>query len=125
MEDEEAETLIPDAEKQRRNNQPKGKWGLVFAPVYWIRNLSDQLHWSFILSVVVVHGISQGLGVGLGFVSIKYYMKDEQKLLPSEAQVFFGIIQIPWIVKPLWGFLTDSIPVCGYRRRPYFLLAGN
>ncbi|KAM3268917.1 putative folate-biopterin transporter 3 [Capsicum chacoense] len=51
-------------------------------------------------------------------------MKDEQKLQPSEAQIYAGVIQIPWMVKPLWGLLTDTLPIIGYRRRPYFILAG-
>ncbi|KAK9281681.1 hypothetical protein L1049_004585 [Liquidambar formosana] len=102
----------------------KGLKNLIWAPIYWFRMLGEELHWSFVLGVVIVYGISQGLGVGLSRVSTQYYMKDEQKLQPSEAQVFSGIIQIPWIVKPLWGLLTDIVPVVGYRRRPYFVFAG-
>ncbi|KAA8542015.1 hypothetical protein F0562_023167 [Nyssa sinensis] len=86
--------------------------------------LGDELHWSFVSSVVIVYGINQGLSMGLSRVSMQYYMKDEQKVQPSEAQVYFGIIQIPWIVKPLWGLLTDIVPIIGYRRRPYFVFAG-
>ncbi|KAJ8561150.1 hypothetical protein K7X08_027340 [Anisodus acutangulus] len=32
----------------------------------------------------------------------------------------FGVI-----VKPIWGLLTDAVPILGYRRRPYFLFAGS
>ncbi|KAL3835456.1 hypothetical protein ACJIZ3_010192 [Penstemon smallii] len=62
--------------------------------------------------------------MGLSKVSTQYYMKDEQKLQPSEAQVYFGLIQIPWIIKPLWGLFTDTVPIAGHRRRPYFIFAG-
>jgi len=31
---------------------------------------------------------------------------------------------LPWAVKPLYGFITDSFPICGMRRRPYLILAG-
>ncbi|KDP41941.1 hypothetical protein JCGZ_26959 [Jatropha curcas] len=86
--------------------------------------LIDELHWSFVLGVVIVYGISQGFGVGLSKVSTQYYMKDEQKVQPSEAQVYSGLLQFPWIVKPLWGLLTDTLPILGYRRRPYFVFAG-
>lgn len=27
-------------------------------------------------------------------------------------------------MKPVWGLLTDVFPIRGYRRRPYFVLAG-
>ncbi|CAN1121433.1 Probable folate-biopterin transporter 3 [Linum perenne] len=108
-----------------RSAQGKGLVkGLVMRPIHWFRMLGDELHWSLVMGVIVVYGISQGFGVGLVRVSTQYYMKDDQKLQPSEAQLFFGLLQLPWIVKPLWGLLTDTLPVLGYRRRPYFIFAG-
>lgn len=95
------------------------------APVHWFRMLASEMHWSFVLGVVVVYGISQGLGGALARVGTEYYMKDVQKVQPSEAQIYAGITSIPWIVKPLWGLLTDVLPIFGYRRRPYFILAGK
>jgi hypothetical protein len=26
---------------------------------------------------------------------------------------------LPWCMKPLWAYVSDTFPVCGYRRRPY------
>lgn len=109
--------------KEKTANE--GFISLMLGPAYWFRKLGDELHWSFVLGVVIVYGINQGVSIGLSKVSIQYYMKDEQKLQPSEAQIYFGIIQIPWIIKPLWGLLTDIVPILGYRRRPYFIFAGN
>ena len=31
---------------------------------------------------------------------------------------------LPWLVKPLWGFLSDSFPILGARRKPYLALSG-
>ena len=87
--------------------------------------LVEELHWSFFFGVIVVYGVSQGLGKGLSKVSTQYYFKDEQMIQPSEAQVYVGLIQVPWIIKPVWGLLTDVVPVLGYRRRPYFIFAGK
>ncbi|KAL0464003.1 UNVERIFIED_CONTAM: putative folate-biopterin transporter 3 [Sesamum latifolium] len=114
---------IPLQGKQEK--LPKnGVLGLIVSPFKWVKKLSDELHWSFVLGVVIVYGINQGLCLGLSKISTQYYMKDEQKLQPSEAQVYHGMIMIPWIVKPLWGLLTDTVPIAGRRRRPYFILAG-
>ena len=109
------------------NNRRKmgGFWGFVWRPIHWFKMLCKELHWTFVLGVMIVYGASQGVGVGLSRVSTQYYLKDEQKLQPSEAQVYFGVILIPWIVKPLWGLLTDTLPILGHRRRPYFFLAGT
>lgn len=122
---EEAEVLEHEGEIHKRKNPKMEFSDFIWRPVNWFRMLGDELHWSFVLSVVIVYGISQGLGVGLSRISTKYYMKDEQKVQPSEAQIFFGIIQLPWVVKPLWGLLTDIVPIFGYRRRPYFIFAGK
>lgn len=53
------------------------------------------------------------------------YSKDVQKVQLSAAQVYHDVSSIPWMVKPLWCLLTDNLPLAGYRRRPYFVLAGE
>ena len=35
-----------------------------------------------------------------------------------------GVITLPWLVKPLYGFVTDSYPFLGYRQRSYLAAAG-
>ncbi|XP_020876680.1 probable folate-biopterin transporter 2 isoform X2 [Arabidopsis lyrata subsp. lyrata] len=86
--------------------------------------LASQLHWSYVFGVVSVYGINQGFGYSLGRVATDYYMKDVQKVQPSKSQALTTITRIPWIIKPLWGILTDVVPINGFHRRPYFILAG-
>lgn len=121
VEDEE----YPIQSEAMLENEPKrGLSGCIWAPVNWFRMLAGEMHWSFVFGVLMVYGVSQGLGGALARVGTEYYMKDVQKVQPSEAQVYFGITNIPWLVKPLWGLLTDVVPIAGYRRRPYFIFAG-
>ncbi|XP_061346898.1 probable folate-biopterin transporter 2 [Gastrolobium bilobum] len=115
--EEEKNKEDPIGESMEENEAKNGVWD-------WFNMLSREMHWSFVFGVVVVNGISQGLGGALDDVGTKYYMKDVQKVQPSEAQVYAGITSIPWIVKPLWGLLTDVLPIFGYRRRPYFIFSG-
>jgi Na+/melibiose symporter-like transporter len=35
---------------------------------------------------------------------------------------FMGLLALPWSIKPLFGFLTDFVPLAGSRRRSYLLL---
>ena len=30
----------------------------------------------------------------------------------------------PWVVKPIYGFLSDTVPIFGYKRRSYLILCG-
>uniref|UniRef100_A0ACD5XSB8 Uncharacterized protein n=1 Tax=Avena sativa TaxID=4498 RepID=A0ACD5XSB8_AVESA len=120
---EETNVLIEEAlEPPPAKAGGPGNW--MPSPVAWFRMLVRELHWSFVLGVVATYGISQGLGGGITRVASDYYWKDVQKVQPSAAQVYHGVTSIPWMVKPLWGLLTDVLPVAGYRRRPYFVLAG-
>ncbi|GJN00716.1 hypothetical protein PR202_ga17914 [Eleusine coracana subsp. coracana] len=124
-EDKERETNVlieaaPESPAKAAEDDPRGQ----LSPVAWFRMLAKELHWSFVFGVVATYGISQGLGGGITRVASDYYWKDVQQVQPSVAQVYQGITSIPWMIKPLWGLLTDVLPVAGYRRRPYFILAG-
>ncbi|GLU01232.1 hypothetical protein SLE2022_185450 [Rubroshorea leprosula] len=122
VEEENIEAPIEGLEEE---DEPQGGiFERFWAPIGWFKMLAMEMHWSFVFGVVVVYGISQGLGGALARVGTDYYMKDVQQVQPSEAQIYTGITWIPWIVKPLWGILTDVLPIFGYRRRPYFILAG-
>ncbi len=35
------------------------------------------------------------------------------------------VVAMPWNVKPLFGLLTDFLPIAGYRRKSYFILAST
>lgn len=62
--------------------------------------------------------------IGLSRLAKDFYLKDELHLGPSETAMILSIAQTPWLVKPLWGFLSDSVPIFGYRRKSYLLLCG-
>ncbi|XP_027356912.1 probable folate-biopterin transporter 2 [Abrus precatorius] len=118
------EENLEDPSVEEEYEPRKGVCECMCIPLHWFSMLSRETHWSFVFGVIIVYGVSQGLGGALSAVGTKYYMKDIQKVQPSEAQVCAGITYIPWIVKPLWGLLTDVLPVYGYRRRPYFVFSG-
>jgi MFS family permease len=47
----------------------------------------------------------------------------ERGLTSSGVADFFLLSTIPWVIKPLYGLLSDFVPLFGRRRRSYFLLA--
>ncbi|KAF3446174.1 hypothetical protein FNV43_RR11353 [Rhamnella rubrinervis] len=97
---------------------------LVLQPLRWLQMLSSKLNPSFIFGVILIYGIGQGFSGSFFRLVTDYYWKDVQKVQPSVVQLYMGLYYIPWIMKPIWGILTDVFTVRGYRRRPYFLLAG-
>lgn len=72
-----------------------------------------------ILLVYFVQGI-----LGLARLAVSFFLKDDLGLSPAEVSALTGIAALPWMVKPLFGFLSDGFPIRGYRRRPYLILAG-
>lgn len=72
-----------------------------------------------ILSVYFVQGV-----LGLARLAVSFFLKDELGLNPAQMGALMGIAMIPWIIKPLFGFLSDGLPIFGYRRRPYLILSG-
>ena len=35
-----------------------------------------------------------------------------------------GLIIFPWVIKPVYGFISDSFPIMGMRRSPYLFIFG-
>ncbi|XP_062116210.1 probable folate-biopterin transporter 6 [Humulus lupulus] len=97
---------------------------LILEPLQWLQMLSSQLNPTFVFGVILVYGFNQGFSGSFFKVVSDYYWKDVQKIQPSVVQLYTGLYSIPWIMKPIWGLMTDVFPVKGYRRRPYFILAG-
>lgn len=52
---------------------------------------------------------------------ITVFFKD-QGLTPSQVANFFLISTIPWFIKPVYGLVSDFVPLFGRRRKSYFLL---
>ncbi|NES99510.1 MAG: folate/biopterin family MFS transporter [Sphaerospermopsis sp. SIO1G2] len=72
-----------------------------------------------ILAVYAVQGILK-----LARLALSFFLKDELNLTPVEVSALLGVVAIPWMIKPLFGFISDGLPIFGYRRRPYLVLSG-
>lgn len=75
-----------------------------------------------LIAILVVYFV-QGI-LGLARLAISFFLKDELGMTPAEVSALLGIVALPWMVKPLFGFLSDGVPIFQYRRRPYLILSG-
>lgn len=75
-----------------------------------------------IWAIVTIYFVEGALGLAL--LARTYLLKDELHLGPAELSALTGLFSIPWTIKPLYGFLSDGLPLFGYRRRSYLVLAG-
>lgn len=74
------------------------------------------------IAIAMVYFV-QGV-LGLSRLAVTFFLKDHLHLDPAETAVISGISAAPWLIKPLYGFVSDSFPLFGYRRRSYLMLAG-
>ena len=73
--------------------------------------------------VVMLAAWMQGMEE-LAKLSVDYFYKDDLKLSPAQLQMSHGIVVFPFMVKPIWGFISDGFPIMGYRRKFYLMLFG-
>lgn len=75
----------------------------------------------FFAIVYVVEGIGQGR-VGIVFQPISFYLKD-MGWTPLEVTAYLALLNFPWVIKPVFGLVSDFVPLFGYRRKSYIVIA--
>jgi len=75
----------------------------------------------FFALVYLVEGLGQ-IG-GLIAQPLNYYLKETQGWTPVQITGFVTLFNLPWIIKPIYGLVSDFLPLFGYRRKSYLLIA--
>ncbi|KAH9624703.1 hypothetical protein KSS87_008113 [Heliosperma pusillum] len=57
------------------------------------------------------------------WTAVSYHLKDSLQLSPSASQFVSSVAFFPWSIKPLYGILSDCIPIRGRRRTPYLIIS--
>ena len=76
----------------------------------------------FFAIVYTVEGFCQAK-VGVIWQPLTHYLKESQGWDPVQIAASLAVLDVPWVVKPLYGMVSDFLPLFGYRRRSYLLLA--
>ena len=72
--------------------------------------------------VYAVEGIGQAKS-GIIWQPLSYFLKETRGWGPVEISAALAVLDVPWIIKPLYGLISDFLPIAGYRRRSWLLLA--
>jgi predicted MFS family arabinose efflux permease len=75
----------------------------------------------FFALVYVVEGIGQT--GGMIAQPLNYYLKQTFGWTPIQVTAYLTILNLPWIIKPVYGIVSDFLPIFGYRRKAYLVLA--
>ncbi|CAN6547967.1 unnamed protein product [Malus baccata var. baccata] len=113
----EMDVLITDRERAASMPSPsKNKHRKSSVKIFGVELCPDNV------AVAMVYFV-QGV-LGLARLAVSFYLKDDLHLDPAETAVISGFSALPWLIKPVYGFISDSVPLFGYRRRSYLILSG-
>jgi MFS family permease len=67
----------------------------------------------------------EGLGQTGGLIAqpLSYLLKEHHGWTPVQVTAFLTVFNLPWVIKPLYGVVSDFVPLFGYRRKSYLVLA--
>ncbi|MGH7063354.1 MAG: MFS transporter [Stellaceae bacterium] len=75
----------------------------------------------FFALVYVVEGLGQA--GGLIAQPLNYFLKQVYGWTPVQVTAWLTVLNLPWIIKPIYGIVSDFVPLFGYRRKAYLVLA--
>jgi len=76
----------------------------------------------FFALVYIVEGLGQA-GAGLIAQPLNYFLKSALGWTPVQVAAWLTVLNLPWIIKPVYGIVSDFVPLFGYRRKAYLVLA--
>ena len=76
----------------------------------------------FFAIVFTVEGFCQAK-IGIVWQPLSNYLKVSEGWSPVQIAAYLAVLDVPWVVKPIYGVISDFLPLFGYRRRGYLLLA--
>ena len=71
--------------------------------------------------VYVVEGIGQT--GGLIAQPLSYFLKQTYAWTPVQVTAYLTVLNLPWIIKPVYGIVSDFLPILGSRRKSYLVIA--
>ncbi|ETI53027.1 hypothetical protein L917_03718 [Phytophthora nicotianae] len=86
----------------------------------WVQHLRDTFGTGFLVLITVVY-VVQGFS-SFTALAVNYFFKDNLGLQPTQSQLLQMIVKVPWRVKPIYGILSDSLPLFGYHRKSYMMM---
>ncbi len=93
-------------------------------PVLYGRAADQRLVDRLLLFFGLVY-VVEGLGQVVGLISqpLAYYLKEVHGWSALQVTAFVTVFSLPWVIKPVYGLISDFLPLFGYRRKSYLLIA--
>lgn len=105
-----------DVESPRSKPKPLN-WGKTFGQNGEIFGIKP------ITLVAITVALCQGMN-HIAELPISYLYKDDFGLGPVQVSFIVCLTSLPWLIKPVWGIISDNVTFFGYRRKSYLIFWG-
>src|SRR5580700_7389162 len=77
------------------------------------------------MTLFAVIYIAEGMGQMGGLIGqpLSYYLLKQFNWDATQISAMLYLLCIPWFIRPIYGMISDFIPLFGYRRKLYLVLA--
>lgn len=90
-------------------------------PFTWLRELADSFGYKLLVMLFVVQHCQKGFMSSFTGAAEPYLYKT-YKVPAPQMQIYQSVTNLPWVMKPIIGLVSDIMPVMGYKKAPYMLL---
>ncbi|TDH67187.1 uncharacterized protein CCR75_007138 [Bremia lactucae] len=118
---EDVNSMTSTTEKKKKASLSNGSISSVKAILQWWISMRVQFGNALLFQIFFVY-FTQGIRSTLCSLGTSYYLNETLMLSPAQSESLRATAAIPWIIKPLYGILSDSVPIWGTRRKSYLLI---
>lgn len=86
----------------------------------WLAQLHKAFGWELLGFICFSQHINKGLVRGFCYAAWNFVIR-QYAIEADQIQIYEGVVQLPWALKPIIGFLSDCYPMFGYAKMPYLL----
>ncbi len=71
--------------------------------------------------------LAEGFGQVGGLINqpLSFFLMKHFGMNAAQTTAYLSSLIIPWLLKPIWGLVSDFIPIFGYRRKSYLIIANT
>lgn len=95
---------------------------IQFGCMEWLGNLKFQFGHQLIILLFLVQHVLKGFVDSFSKAADPYLYKMYNVPAPT-MQIYSTVTSLPWAMKPAIGLISDVLPIMGYNKAPYFLIA--
>jgi len=119
------EDIDLDDDYKKTQKVEQYRWGtqLLQNQIAAFHHLKNVYGWKLLFILVCIQHLCKGGVSHMIQTPTHYVFKEEYKVDAPQMQVYVAAQSFPWAMKPVFGMLSDTLPIFNYRRMGYMIIA--